>query len=128
MNCRKRILFVGDSLIAFLDWQVYFSAFECVNLGVPGETVEGWRGLVRQAASRYAEATYLVVMLGANNLCQQNYGFLSSSEMLLADFRKFYPETKMIVCSLLPHALPWLHDSTVVRLNESLQDMVEREG
>jgi lysophospholipase L1-like esterase len=122
---RKQILFAGDSLIAFFDWQVCFSDFDCVNLGVPGETVQGWRGLVEQAARRYNNPAYLVVMLGANNICQQDYSFLPSYEALLADFRKVYPAVEIIVCSLLPHELPWLHSSAVVRLNESLQVIAE---
>lgn len=128
MSLRERIVFLGDSLIAFHEWQESFEQYECVSLGVPGETVEGWLHLTDQASSRHPEAHFLVVMLGANNLCQQDYSFFHAYQRLLADLHGFYPEARIIVCSLLPHELPWLAPMAVPRLNESLQLIVEGAG
>lgn len=128
MSRVERILFIGDSLIAFYDWQEYFPKFACVNLGVPGETVAGWLGLTAQAGRRYPEAEYLVVMLGANNICQQDYGFFADYGILLDELRCLYPEAQIIVCSLLPHELPWLAGTAISRLNESLEILARERG
>ncbi len=129
MTCQvERILFIGDSLIAFYEWQEYFPQFDCVNLGVPGETVAGWQGLTAQVGERYPEAQYLVVMLGTNNICQQDYGFFGDYRTLLDELRCLYPEGKIVVCSLLPHILPWLAETAVSRLNEALALLVYERG
>lgn len=125
---RSRVLFMGDSLIGFYEWQDYFSQFDCVNLGVPGETVAGWHQLTEQASVRYPDATAVVVMLGANNIWQQDYSFLPDYEILLNELRRLYPESQIIVCSLLPHELPWLGEMAIPRLNESLQRLVTEAG
>ena len=125
---QQRILFLGDSLIAFNDWQKSFERFDCVSLGIPGETVEGWLPLTGQAFTRHPRADFLVVMLGANNLCQQDYSFLPSYLRLLGDLRGYYVDAKIMVCSLLPHELPWLAPTAVPRLNDILQAMVTGDG
>jgi lysophospholipase L1-like esterase len=123
-----RILFIGDSLIAFHDWPTSFTEYDCVNLGVPGETVAGWLPLAAQASVRYPEAECLVVMLGANNLCQQDYSFFPDYQLLLDELQRLYPQAQVVVCSLLPHQLSWLGTSAIPRLNESLQAMVDGLG
>ena len=35
------LLFIGDSLIQFFDWQKRFPAYQITNLGVAGESVQG---------------------------------------------------------------------------------------
>lgn len=125
---QERILLLGDSLIAHFDWQHVFPDMDCVNLGVPGETVGGWSALTQQAWARYPEAQYLLIMLGANNLWQQDYSFMVQYRDLLADLLRLYPRTEIVVCSLLPHELSWLGSSAVLRLNEMLRGMVVKQG
>lgn len=125
---QERILLLGDSLIALFDWQHVLPDLDCVNLGVPGETVAGWSALTLQAAQRYPEVRYMVIMLGANNLWQQDYSFIPQYRDLLADLGRLYPRTEIAVCSLLPHELSWLGPSAVPRLNEALRAMVVEQG
>jgi lysophospholipase L1-like esterase len=125
---QERILLAGDSLIVFFDWQNYFADLECINLGVPGETVAGWCLLTQQAFTRCPDAQYVLVMLGANNICQQDYSFLPQYKILLVDLRGLYPDAQIVVCSLLPHELSWLGPAVIPRLNAGLQPMVEELG
>lgn len=119
----EKILFVGDSLIAYYDWQQRFPQFDCVNLGLPGETVAGCLGQVPQVAYRHPEADRLVVMIGTNNLVNSDYAFVGQYEGLLAALHKAYPAATVAACSLLPLQLSWLAPDTAARMNELLKDL-----
>ncbi len=40
----KNIVFIGDSLTGYFDWQKRFPDYDVKNLGIGGETVEGLMG------------------------------------------------------------------------------------
>ena len=123
----ENILFIGDSLIAYYDWQQRFPGFNCLNLGVPGETVAGCRAQVPQIFSRYPHADLVVVMIGTNNLVMSEFGFLAEYEQLLGELHKNYPEASIVVCSLLPLQLPWLAPGAVERLNDLLKELAKQD-
>ncbi|MEN8256873.1 MAG: GDSL-type esterase/lipase family protein [Thermodesulfobacteriota bacterium] len=123
----QNILFVGDSLIAYFDWQQRFPEFNCVNLGVPGETVAGCRGQVAQIVGRYPQADFVVVMIGTNNLVMSEFGFLAEYEQLVADLHANYPGATIALCSLLPLQLPWLAPGAVERLNDLLKELAKQD-
>lgn len=123
----KKILFIGDSLIAYCDWQGHFPGFSCVNLGVPGETVAGCRSQVPQILSRQPQADVVVLMIGTNNLVMSEFGFLGEYEALLADLHGGYPQASIAVCSLLPLDLPWLASGAVERLNDLLKELAKQD-
>lgn len=122
-----KILFIGDSLIAYYDWQGHFPAFSCVNLGLPGETVAGCRGQVPDILRRHPNADLIVLMIGTNNLVMSQFGFLVEYEQLLADLHGGYPQAIIAVCSLLPFELPWLAPSAIERLNDLLKELANKD-
>lgn len=123
----KKILFVGDSLMAYCDWQRYLPGFACINLGVPGETVAGCLASVPQVLRRHGEADVVVLMIGTNNLVMSEFGFLADYERILADFHAGYPQAVIAICSLLPHNLPWLAPNAVGRLNALLKELANQD-
>ncbi|MBU0680549.1 MAG: hypothetical protein KKD73_03915 [Proteobacteria bacterium] len=122
-----KILFVGDSLIAYYDWQRSFPGYSCVNLGVPGETVAGCRGQVPEILRRHPQTDLVVAMIGTNNLVMADFGFLREYEGLLADLHDGYPQATIAVCSLLPLELPWLAPGAVERLNDLLKELANQD-
>lgn len=123
----RKILFVGDSLIAYCDWQHHFPGLSCVNLGLPGETVAGCCHQVPQILSRHPQADLVVLMIGTNNLVMSDFAFLADYERLLADLHAGYPEATIVVCSLLPLALAWLAPGAVERLNDLLKELANQD-
>jgi lysophospholipase L1-like esterase len=124
----QKILFVGDSLIAYFDWQECFPDYSCVNLGVPGQTVAGCQGQVAQIIERHPRTDIVVLMIGTNNLIMSEYGFLGDYEQLLGDLHDAYPNAVILACSLLPLELPWLAPSAVGRLNDILKELANQDG
>jgi lysophospholipase L1-like esterase len=123
----QKILFIGDSLIAYCDWQNHFPGFSCVNLGLPGETVAGCRGQVPQVVDRHPKADLIVLMIGTNNLVMSQFDFLAEYSQLVADLHGSYPEATIAICSLLPLELPWLAPSAVERLNDPLKELANQD-
>lgn len=123
----EKVLFVGDSLIAYYDWQQDFPALSCVNLGVPGETVAGCRSQVPQIVVRHPRADLVVVMIGTNNLVMSEFGFLADYEALLAGLHDGYPQASIVVCSLLPLQLHWLAPGAAERLNDLLKELANQD-
>lgn len=122
------LLFVGDSLIEYYDWQAAFPAHRIENCGRAGETV----GELLARAPRIMAGRFipdgLLVMSGTNNLATEDYGFLPVYDKALALFRAAFPATRIAVNSLLPLRLPWLAPSAVLRMNAALAALAARQG
>jgi lysophospholipase L1-like esterase len=122
------LLFIGDSLIEFYDWQSAFPAHRIENLGRAGETVEELLARAPQVTASRPAPDGLLVMSGTNNLAGEDYGFLPGYEKVLGHFGAAFPATRIAVNSLLPLRLPWLSSSAVPRLNEGLAALAARKG
>jgi lysophospholipase L1-like esterase len=120
------LLFVGDSLIEFNDWQAAFPAHRIENRGRAGETVAELLGRVPRLTAGRSAPEGLLLMSGTNNLAGEDYGFLPAYGEILDHFRASFPATRLAVSSLLPLRLPWLAPSAVPRLNEALAALAAR--
>jgi lysophospholipase L1-like esterase len=123
----KSLLFIGDSLVEFCDWQVRFPEYKVVNLGRSGETVQELKERVPAVLRRHEPPTWLLVMSGINNVAREDYGFLPAYEELLERLRAAWPETVLTVNSLLPVRLPWVAPDLLPRTNSMLRAMAARQ-
>lgn len=123
----KNLLFIGDSLIEFFDWQLRFPGCRVENLGRSGETVQELLARVPAVLRRQATPTWLLIMSGINNVAREDYGFQPAYEELLQQLRAGWPETILTVNSLLPVRLPWVADNLLPRLNNMLRAMAARQ-
>lgn len=124
----KRLLFLGDSLIEFFDWQGRFPDYLVENLGRAGETVQELLDRLPAVLRRHEPPTWLLIMSGINNVAQEDYGFLPAYEELLQQLRAGFPGTILTVNSLLPVRLPWVAAGLLPRLNGQLRDMAARQA
>ena len=125
---RKQLLFIGDSLIEFFDWQQRFPDHEVINLGVAGETVEGLQARLDHVIGTVIRPDMVFIMTGINNAAMEDYGFVATYEKVVARLKKSYPEAQIFINSLLPVRLPWFADSTIPRLNKRLGQVAAEKG
>lgn len=118
-------LFVGDSLIAYYDWQARFPELHCVNLGLPGDSVAGCLARLPGIVRRQPGAEQVVLMIGTNNMVNSDYAFVGLYERLLDELHHAYAGAGVVVCSLLPLQLPWLAPDTADRLNDHLKALAK---
>ncbi len=123
----SRLLLVGDSLIEFGDWSELLPGCEVVNLGRAGEAVEELRERSTNLVKRQAEPDLILVMIGTNNVAMERFDFLGAYAEILAIFRGAWPETILMVNSLLPMALNYLAPGTIPRLNNRLCTLAEQQ-
>lgn len=119
---KLNLLFIGDSLIEFFDWQARFADHNVVNLGRSGETVQ-------ELAKRSKGITipenpdWIFVMIGTNNVVMDDYSFIPFYEEIIDVFTKKYAGAHIVVTGLFPMQLSWVGKDVIPRLNELLFDM-----
>lgn len=117
-----QLLFMGDSLIEFFNWQKRFPAAEVYNFGSAGETAEGLFARLPHIIKRIQAPDLVMTMTGTNNLAMEDYGFVATYEKIIVLLQKEYPRAAVVMASLLPIELFFLGDA-VPRVNRRLKDL-----
>lgn len=124
----KQIFLLGDSLIAFFDWQSRFPTEKVFNLGVSGETVEGLLARVERGFSPYGEPDLVFFMSGINNVAGGDMAILETYDALIRRTKTIYPRARIFVHSLLPTLLEWIEKNAIERINDRLEKLAQAEG
>jgi lysophospholipase L1-like esterase len=127
MDVKQTLVFIGDSLTEFFDWQERFPAYKVFNLGVAGETVEGLLGRmggilsVIRKASR--EPDIIFVMTGINNVAMEDYDIIGGYRQAITAIAAAFGKSKLVIQSILPVRLPWIDNSIIREINDSLREI-----
>lgn len=123
-----RLLFLGDSLIEYFDWQERFPNHNVWNLGMAGESVEGLLSRVVRVKQVCPEADMIFIMSGINNVAMGDPEFIESYRVILEELSSAYPDAKKCINSLLPVLLDYISNESVFHVNESLKKLAEDMG
>lgn len=123
MKTGVRILFLGDSLTEYFDWQERFPAQAVANAGVSGETVEGLLRRLTYIVSNFEEPDFIFLMTGINNVAMEDYGIIESYDQVIRVLQRYFPRAEIVVQSLLPVMVSWIEDREIPRLNAALRDL-----
>ncbi len=77
------ILFIGDSLIEYFDWEEILPDHKVLNPGISGEMVEELLLRTDEIIKDHPLADMIFIMTGINNVSLDNYGFLESYKRIL---------------------------------------------
>jgi len=122
-----KLLFIGDSLIEYFDWQERFPKHSVYNMGVAGEAVEGLLARLEVVFRRVDEADAVFIMSGINNLAMGDKKFVPAYRKIVKGLKKQYASSRIFVQSLLPVLFPWLSNDEVREMNRQLRKMAEEE-
>ncbi len=123
-----RLLFAGDSLIEYGDWQERFPGHEVYQYGIAGETVEGLLSRLQTVMKDVVDADGVFLMTGINNLAMDDRGFVVAYRKILAAFKARYPSARIFVNSLLPVRYPFISNEEIRRVNRELRALADTEG
>ena len=123
-----RILLLGDSLLADHDWQARLPSYKVENLAVPGAQAPDLLGSLATLSSPTRVPEIIVVMIGTNDLLQDNDLYLQQLKQILINLSNTYPAAETLVCSLLPMDLPHLPANAVSSLNHHIEALTMRTG
>jgi len=124
----KEIIFIGDSLIEWFDWDKRFFSHRVHNLGISGETVEMLLDRLNYVIEKHPRADLVFLMTGINNVAMENTGILTPYKSVVTRLREGYPEAELHLTSLLPTLLPWIADSTITNLNDRISELAGEMG
>jgi lysophospholipase L1-like esterase len=124
----KDILFLGDSLIEYFDWEERLSAHRVKNLGISGETVEWLLERIPRIVKTHPRADMIFIMTGINNVAMDETGIIEPYREVLALLTDAYPAALIFIHSLLPTLLPFLRPETIISMNEALKRLAAETG
>jgi lysophospholipase L1-like esterase len=122
-----RLLFIGDSLIEYFDWQERFPKNVVYNLGVAGETVEGLYSRIQIVYAQIETTDSIFIMTGINNLAMGDKKFIPTYRKIVKGFKKQYKSSRVYVQSLLPVFFPWISNDAIREMNGELKKMADAE-
>ena len=123
-----RLLFIGDSLIEFYDWERRFPGHEVFNYGISGETVEGLLSRLSSVLEKVVTADFVFIMTGINNMAMGYRDFPGTYRRIITQIKAKTPSSKIFVHSLLPVLFPFISNDEVRGINGELRKMAEEEN
>ena len=123
-----RLLFIGDSLIEYFDWERRFPDHMVYNLGVAGETVGGLKIRLKRIFAHIQLPDKVFIMTGINNLAMGDDAFLDDYRDAVRDISSSYPSAAIYVHSLLPVIFPYILNADIRKMNAKLRDMAVQQG
>ncbi len=116
----NHIVFIGDSLTEWFDWQERFPAYRVMNLGISGETVEELLDRRDYIRERVKEPHFIFLMTGINNILSERYNITAPYGEIVRNLTTWYKGATIMVQSLLPVDMPWINNNTIKTINYSL--------
>ncbi|WP_443662079.1 GDSL-type esterase/lipase family protein [Clostridium sp.] len=128
-NIKKtnEILFVGDSLTDYCNWNILFSNINIENLGISGDHTGG---VLNRTNSIYnLKPSKVFIMIGTNDLSSgiNKETIVSNYVQIIKDIKKNSSKTEIFVQSILPINQEIIKSNGSVR-NEKNEDVVSLNG
>lgn len=120
-----KLLLLGDSLIEFYDWQARFPLHQIRNLGIAGETVEELLARTANIINRESPPDMVLIMIGTNNMVMEHFAFIPAYEKIVDTLAAAYPQSMLVINSLLPLQVPWLAETAIQRINDRLYGLAK---
>ena len=110
----SNLVFIGDSLTQWCDWERRFPHHQVLNLGISGETVEGLLARRDRIRGAVGNPGYVFLMTGINNIANEQYDIIPPFREITRNLTTWYKKSTVVVQSILPVELTWI-DNTVIK-------------
>ena len=120
---KKTLIFIGDSLTQWGDWERRFPGYQVTNLGISGETVEGLLARRERIRARIDKPDFIFLMTGINNIANEEYDIIDPYRELVRNLTTWYKRSKLVVQSILPVELTWVNNETIKDINRELEKL-----
>lgn len=124
---RTSLVFIGDSLTEWYDWEQRFPAYEVMNLGISGETVEELLDRRSFIRSRAGTPDHVFLMSGINNILQERYLITAPYREIVRSFTTWWKRAAIVVQSLLPVDYAWISNDLIRDINRQLGEISREE-
>jgi lysophospholipase L1-like esterase len=121
----KNLVFIGDSLTEYFDWQERFPEYRVINLGISGEPVEGLLDRLDRVRSRINDPDIIFVMTGINNIAMEQYDISGDYKEIVSKLTSWFKNSKIVVQSVLPVRLEWVNNNVIKDINRHLKKIAD---
>ena len=118
-----KLVFIGDSLTEWGDWQRRFPDYAVQNLGIAGETIEGLLARRDRIRAAIENPDYLFLMTGINNIASEQYDIIEPYREMVRNLTTWYKRSTMVVQSILPVELTWISPEVIRETNRQLEQI-----
>jgi len=122
------LVFIGDSLTEWFDWQKSFPKHRVQNLGISGETVEELLDRRDRIRTLVKDPDAVFLMTGINNILMERYEIEVPYREIVRNYTTWWKGAKIVVQSLLPVDMPWIGNDLVRDINRRLKDIARESG
>lgn len=124
----KRLLFIGDSLIEYFDWEARFPDHEVYNFGVAGETLKGLSLRLGRVLEQISSPDYLFIMSGINSLAMGHTDIDDTYRKIISGIKHSSAQSRICIHSLLPVDFPFIDNEEIRKTNLALKKIAREEG
>jgi len=121
-----KLVFIGDSLTEWFDWQKRFSKHHVTNLGISGEPVEGLLARRERIRASIDSPDYIFLMTGINNLANEQDDIIDPYREIVRNLSTWYKKTKIVVQSILPVTLEWMDNNVIKNANYRISQIARK--
>jgi len=125
---RKRLLFLGDSLIEYFDWAERFPDHDVYNLGIAGETVAGLNSRLSSIFRKVKDPDMVFIMTGINSMAMGDEGIADTYQDIVHALHQAFPAAQIYILSLLPVSFPFIDNEDIRAMNVRLRHIAAEEG
>jgi lysophospholipase L1-like esterase len=117
----SHLVFIGDSLTQWCDWERRFPEHAVTNLGISGETVEGLLARRESVRARLDRPDFIFLMTGINNLANERPDILAPYREIVRNLTTWYTHATVVVQSILPVGLTWIGNDAIKDVNRRIE-------
>ncbi len=117
------LVFIGDSLTQWFDWQGRFPQYVVASLGISGETIEGLLARLECIRSQVDNPDYIFIMSGINNIVNEQYRIVEPYREVVRNLTNWYKKSKVVIQSILPVDVQWINNNIIITTNLNLEKM-----
>jgi lysophospholipase L1-like esterase len=119
----KNLVFIGDSLTEWYNWQKRFPEYRITNLGISGEPVESLLGRRDRIRASIDDPDFIFLMTGINNIAMEQYDITGPYREIVRNLSTWYKKSKVVIQSILPVALEWISNNAIRETNRHLEQI-----
>ena len=123
MRNLKNLVFIGDSLTQWGDWERRFPGYQVSNLGISGETVEGLLARRERIRTQIENPDFIFLMTGINNIATEQYDIIPPYREIVRNLTTWYKQSTVVVQSMLPVDIEWVSETVIQNINRQLKEI-----
>ena len=122
------LVFIGDSLTGWFDWEKRFPGHRVLNLGISGEMVEELLERRERLRSLVKDPDVVFLMTGINNILMERYDIAAPYREIVRNFTTWWKGARIVVQSLLPVDMSWISNDVIRDTNRRLSEIAGELG